>query len=243
MCRCKWACRVNPFTGKHIKIGGPIDLKLTSQNVKPIQSGILFENALSSRFREFGHITYGKTAGSSGDVDVRVVMNGSKQPLSVECKTKNAFEGGQISVGVKNGVYVFPMTEKAMLFRKLLREHVPFSGRIPSFKKGDRSLAQWEKEKENFQGYYLTCDENSISEYYKRKGVHYIQIENKGLYHTGEDVEGFCVPMFTVKTKLRIRCKQHGSSSMPGSVMISLNFDKRSLPETKFCLMTSDISK
>jgi hypothetical protein len=238
MCTCKWACKVNPSTGRHIKIGGPTDLK---KSIKPIQSGILFEKAVSNRFKDFGHSTEEKTAGSTSDVDVQVVMDKTNQKLSIECKTKNAFEGGQISVGVKNDVYVFPMTEKAMLFKRLLGDHLPFSGKIPSFKKGDKSVAQWEKEKHNFKGYYLSCDENAIADYYRQKGVHYIQIENKGLYHTGEDVNGFCVPMFTVKTKVRIRCKQHGSSPMPGSVMISLNFDRSSLPQTKFCLMNCDL--
>ena len=229
MCKCKWICKVNPLTGRHIKIGGPTDLK----KAKPIQSGIIFEKAVSNRFKELGYRCLEETAGATSAVDVQVSINNQK--LSVECKTKNAFEGGQISVGVKNDAYVFPKTEKGMLFKRLLGDNLPFSGKIPSFKKGDKSFARWEKEKHDFKGYYLPCDENAIADYYRQKEVNYIEIQDKGTYHTGEDVDGRSVPMFTAKTKVRIRCKQHGSSSMPGSIMISLNFDKRSVPETKRC--------
>ena len=45
---------------------------------------------------------------------------------------------------------------------------------------------------------------------YRHKGCAYVQIKGWGMYHTGEDVCGFGVPLLEFPTKLRFRVKSHG---------------------------------
>jgi hypothetical protein len=227
-CKCKFECKINHHTGRHIKIGGKTDRIISGElaKIKPIISGIEYEKRVSTR------LGISNIAGASSKIDVY----DKDREINIECKTKNAFEGGQISLGVKENNYIFPENEKGDLFKKLLNLHTPFDGRIPSFKNGDKSFETWKREKDYFKSYMLECDSTSISEYYKLKGVDYIQIEEKGLYHTGKDIHNYGIPFFEPKTKIRIRCKQHSSSSMPSSIMLSLNFNKRSLPLSKFSI-------
>jgi hypothetical protein len=55
-----------------------------------------------------------------------------------------------------------------------------------------------------------------ISKYYRDKGCYSIQINNKGLYHLGDDICNFCVPEVRVKTKLRVRTKVHSRTGKKG---------------------------
>jgi len=45
-------------------------------------------------------------------------------------------------------------------FRSLLpKNYVPFEGKIPSFKKGDKSLETWSREKQNFKEERIVLDD------------------------------------------------------------------------------------
>jgi hypothetical protein len=109
-------------------------------------------------------------------------------------------------------------------FKSLIGDYVPFKGNVPSFVNGDKSFETWVNEKHNFKGEYIPVRDDAVTQYYANKGSKYIYIESKGMYHTGEDPCKFGVPLFLASTRIRIRCKQHGSSSVPGSVMASLVF-------------------
>jgi hypothetical protein len=208
-------------------------------------SGLSYEGAVAQRLCEYTNVeVHGATAGAScgQDISAKIRIGGAWRDVNFEAKDNGAFEGGQLSLGVANGAYVYPNDEKGRLFQALALSAMPphgqpWEGRIPRFKCGDKTLLTWESEKHQFPDTRYTIARDTISDYYRRKGTHYIQVEGKGLYHTGNDICGFGVPPFSAETTLRVRCKQHGSTPMPGSVMLSLNYKKSSLSSSPYCIM------
>lgn len=159
----------------------------------------------------------------------------------LEAKTLNASEGGQRKFYLNDGVLQLPDDERTRIHKALLPNNfIPWEGRVPSFVRGDRTQETWDRESALFRDIYIDASPTSIAEYYKNKGTQYIQIEGKGLYHTGEDPCNFGVPLFSCATRLRIRCKRH-HGSVPGSVMSALNYKKNTLPDTPFCLMNGPL--
>lgn len=185
---------------------------------KPIVSGRSYEVRVRNAFRHNGIETLDRTAGTSQEHDVTLIVNGVH--YGVEVKTKNATEGGQRAFQFRDGRLV--MDDE--FFASLIGGHVPFDGRIPGFLLGDKSIDTWISEKRHFKGEYIPVGDDAVSRYYANKGSKYIYIESKGLYHTGEDPCHFDVPQFRGETRVRIRLKQHGKTSIPGSVMASLVF-------------------
>lgn len=62
-----------------------------------------------------------------------------------------------------------------------------------------------------------------ISKLYQAKGCHYIQISNGyGLYHLGNDICAFDVPLFIVEQQLRIRTKIHTRRNKKGFCNLSV---------------------
>jgi|GEM_PF-6438806 len=158
------------------------------------------------------------TAGSARGPDIKICRE--PNDISIEVKSGEAKEGGQFTVPIVDGKLVFN--------NKILWE-----GNIPSFLSGDKTKETWLKEKHIFRNDRIELDDRTvIAKYYKDKGSSYIQVEHKGLYHTGEDPLKLGAPLFEADTTLRIRCKQHTSSSVPGSVMASLEFDRVSLKKS-----------
>jgi hypothetical protein len=159
----------------------------------------------------------------------------------LESKTLNASEGGQRKFYLKEGILELPNDDRTRIHRALLPPDFKlWEGRVPSFVKGDRTQDTWNKEAASFRDVYVNADNTAVANFYKKKGTHYIQIEGKGLYHTGEDPCNFGVPLFSCSTRLRIRCKRH-KGSIPGTVMAALNYNKNTLPKTPFCLINGPL--
>jgi len=196
---------------------------------KPIIAGRSYEIRVRNAFRQRGIETLDQTAGATKANDVTIIVDGVHH--GVEVKTKNAFEGGQGTFQFRDG----RLTMNDPFFRSLINNHVPFEGRIPSFLRGDKTFETWIAEKRNFKPSYIPVGDDAVTRYYANKGSTYIYIETKGLYHTGKDLCLLGVPEFQGKTRVRIRCKQHGSSSVPGSVMASLVF-KHPIEKSPFIL-------
>ena len=182
-----------------------------------------------------------QTAGSGHGNDVSFAYRG--RVIGVEVKTKGAMEAGQRAMSLvrtEQGDHrlILPdIPENAVHRRVLPTNFVPFEGRIPSFKLADKSLETWGKEKPLFKSHYMRLPQSTaIAEYYAQKGSSYIQLQGHGLYHTGEDPCNFGVPMLCCSLRVRVRCKQHGSSPVPGSVQVSLNLIKGTIPSTPYCL-------
>lgn len=178
-------------------------------------------------------------AGAEEGIDVPFRFRGGAYGL--EAKTLNASEGGQRKFNLKDGVLELPNDDRTRIHRALLPPNFTlWEGRVPSFLRGDRTQETWDREAASFRDVYINADANAVANFYKEKGTHYIQIEGKGLYHTGEDPCNFGVPLFSCITRLRIRCKRH-HGSVPGTVMAALNYNKNTLPNTPFCLMNGPL--
>ena len=166
----------------------------------------------------------GKTAGAGHGQDVQFIV--ADITVNVECKDKGAFEGGGKTYKNVENTLVFP---EECLHKTLLEGYIPFGGRVPSFLKGDKTLATWETEKTMFKDEHTNVPDTTVADYYRSKGIHYIQFEKKGLYTTGYDILELGVPLFKCETRIRIRCKRHGSSTMPGSVQAAFVYTKKSI--------------
>lgn len=184
----------------------------------PVTNGKTCEIRVRNMFRQRGIETLDQTAGSTNAQDVVLVVSG--QEYGVEVKSKKASEGGQKMFQFRDNRLILD----DQYFSSLIGDYVPFKGEVPSFLKGDKSIEVWMIEKGMFKGEYISVENDAVTRYYANKGSSYIYIESKGLYHTGEDPCQFGVPEFRGVTRMRIRCKQHGKSSVPGSVMASLVF-------------------
>lgn len=80
----------------------------------------------------------------------------------------------------------------------------------PFILNGSMTHHEWMFVKDMYPDVYISCPNDTIAKAYLAKGVHYIQIEDYGLYHTGKDVCEFGVPIFDCMQRLRVRCKRHG---------------------------------
>ena len=181
------------------------------------KQGKKYENVIRDILEGFGEKVL-ETAGSSGRPDVTIVRGDSR--VSFEAKSGNATEAGQQKIPFVNGHLEF-------------KNEIMWEGRVPAFLRGDKTKETWLAEKSNFGTKYVPIEDRTIvSKYYKDKGSAYIQVQHKGLYHTGEDILNLGVPLFEADTKWRVRCKQHTGSSVPGSVMASLVFDRDSLKKS-----------
>jgi hypothetical protein len=197
-----------------------------------LKKGVIYEDTIRTLL---GCCTY-----NSGTINVREKTGGAGHgqdiqftvTVNVECKDKGAFEGGgKTYKHIENKLVI----SEDCLHKTLLEDYIPFEGRVPSFVTGNREdpldtkIKVWETEKHLFKDEYKDVSKTAVADYYKSKGIHYIQVEGKGLYTTGHDILELGAPLFTCVTKLRIRCKRHGSSTLPGSVQAALIYMKSSL--------------
>ena len=114
-------------------------------------------------------------------------------------------------------------TSSRYMFENAINGSVIFNGRIPSFCISKITHSQWLTEKHLFKDTYVDIeDPQFISKLYENKGTRYIQIKNKGLFSTGEDVCDFGVDKLVCKSRLRIRSKIHKTSSASGQCVLSV---------------------
>lgn len=136
---------------------------------------------------------------------------------------------------LKDGAFQLP--DQAVLRRFVPPDLRLWDGKIPSFLTGDKSPDTWLAEKPLFKGIYIDALPSAVADYYRAKGTLYIQIEGRGLYHTGEDVMGWGVPKFEPSCRVRIRLKQHGSGSVPQDCQACFTYDGKSLPPSPYDFM------
>lgn len=111
------------------------------------------------------------------------------------------------------------------IFENLVSTHTLFNGKIPPFMINDLTHEEWIKiknETTDFKDIYLDCPNDTIQKLYYEKGCVYIQISDKGLYHLGNDLCGFNVPMFSCEQQLRVRTKIHTRKNNKGFCQLSV---------------------
>lgn len=206
----------------------------------PYASGLEYETSVQARLRSLSYlgdpVVVSDVAGSNKSAHDIVIQSPVYVPL--EAKRANASEGGGCTMRLRDGKIQLP--ENSVLQSFLPADFKLWDGRIPSCLTGDKSVETWNAEKPLFHGIYLPVSSSAVADYYRAKGTFYLQVEGHGLYHTGEDVYGWGVPKFVCDCKIRIRLKQHHSSSVPQDVQACFNYKVNTLPPSLYDFMSED---
>lgn len=200
------------------------------------KSGFAYERAIHARLQMLAwngeRVRLSDPAGANKNAhDITVLNTG----LTLEAKTKGATEGGGCTMKVRDGKFQLP--EQSVLRAFLPADLRLWDGKVPSCLTGNKSVDLWHTEKNDFKGVYIPAPASAVADYYRAKGTMYLQIEGKGLYHTGEDVMGWAVPKFEPTCQVRIRLKQHASSSVPQDCQACFNYNGRTLPPSPYDFM------
>lgn len=136
------------------------------------------------------------------------------------------------------------------LFNNLIRNLEIFSNEQPPFVENKLTHSEWLKiklETTKWNDQYFPISSDTIRTLYSLKGCKYIQISDcYGLYHLGEDICQFGVPIFNIEQELRIRTKIHSKRNKSGYCVLSVT---ASCKPTKISLLAKspysldDISK
>lgn len=203
------------------------------------KSGFNHEHAVHARFQRLAYngerVVVSDPAGSNKNAQDHILVNCGG--LAIETKTKGAFEGGAKTMKYRDGAFQLP---EHSLLRNIVLSATPmplWDGFIPSCMKGDKTDVTWLAEKERTPEIRKPVPSSVVADYYLAKGTNYIQIEGKGLYHTGEDVKGWGVPKFEPICTVRIRMKQHHRGSAPQDCQASFNYKSKSLPPSPYDFM------
>lgn len=87
-----------------------------------------------------------------------------------------------------------------------------FRGEIPPFLMRPISWNEWVSIKTSnscFRDMYFEAPNDTIAKIHTGKGVKYIQVSGRGLFHVGSDECNFDVPFFQCRQKFRVRIKVH----------------------------------
>ncbi len=153
--------------------------------------------------------------------DVGIEIKKSKSPDWVQCSIKynKEIKKWQASTKGKNP------KECQLIFNNLLQNIDLYNEDIPPFMKRYITHEEWKKikkETNKWNDKYYDIPSDTIRKLYLSKGCKYIQISQYGLYHLGEDVCNFGVPLFEIKQRFRIRTKVHSKKNKNGFCTLSV---------------------
>lgn len=179
----------------------------------------------------------GATHGADNECSVqRTSPDGTTftQSFGIEVKNKGAFEGGCAKlVKTPHGMSI----QDDCIQRHILGDQILYDGEILPWYLGKKTLEDWKAVEAIFKPEIkLPTSRDAVADYYRGKGSHYIQLEGKGLYHTGQDILGFGVPKFEATTVLRIRSTKHMKKGISTDITAALSFERASLPNTPYSL-------
>ena len=84
-------------------------------------------------------------------------------------------------------------------------------------------ILQWKKKTNKWDDIYIDIPSDTITKLYQAKKCNYIQISDGcGLYHLGNDICGFDVPLFKIEQQIRIRTKIHTKKNKKGFCNLSV---------------------
>ncbi len=173
-----------------------------------------------------------KTAGSEEGPDIPIDLP-SFGRICFEAKDKGAFEGGTKKLIYHDGAL---RILDDCIHKTILGDTVLFGGRNIPWYEGKRTMEDWDAVRDIFKDAYIQAADDSIAEYYKLKGAHYIQVEGRGLFHTGSDPLGLDVPYFKCTVIMRIRASKHKKKGIPTDITAGLQFDRKTLPKSPYSL-------
>lgn len=161
-----------------------------------------------------------------------IVLHVKDQCIGLEVKNKGGFEGGSAKMTYQGDRLRF--TEDT-IHHQLLGDQLVYDGKNLPYYEGKTESTDYNEVKHIFDKEIskgVPCD--TMANYYKKTGVHYIQIEGYGLYHTGNDILHLEVPFFACEQRLRIRTSKHKKNGVPTDVVGDINYNKKTLSKSPF---------
>jgi len=178
-------------------------------------------------------------AGSSikNDINCTIINSETNMRMNVgiEIKKYNTPDWMQCSIKYNFETNVWEASDKNKnpnqckhIFNTLLKDAgvILYNGNVPPFMKTQITHVEWiqnKNETDQWNDVYIDIPQDSIRKLYAAKGCSYIQISNGyGLYHLGNDICCFNVPLFTVEQRFRIRTKIHTAIKKNGFCSLSV---------------------
>jgi len=169
--------------------------------------------------------------GSSSDIDL--VCNCKEKNIGIEVKKYNTPDWMQCSIKYNNkknrweGSKRGKIPEKSRdIFDRLINNVKLFKGDIPPFVERKITHEEWisiKKSTDKWNDTYIDVPNDTIRKLYSAKDCQYIQISDGfGLYHLGDDVCNFNVPIFDIEQQIRIRTKIHSKKDSKGFCSLSI---------------------
>jgi hypothetical protein len=161
-----------------------------------------------------------------------IVLHVKDQCIGLEVKNKGGFEGGSAKMTYQQDRLRFG---EDTLHYQLLGDQIVYEGRNLPYYEGKTGSTDYDEVKHIFdKEISKEVSDDTMAAYYKKTGVHYIQIEGYGLYHTGHDILQLQVPFFTCEQRLRIRTSKHKKKGVPTDVVGDINYNKKTLSKSPF---------
>lgn len=182
------------------------------------------------------------------------IILGSIQLVGIEVKKRGTPDWMQCSIKLVNNRWIgsekgkIPIKSRE-IFNKLIKDLKLFDGATPPFLNNPITHEEWiciKRETPRYNDIYFDVPRDTIRKLYSEKGCYYIQIsDGHGLYHLGNDICGFNVPLFEPDQKIRIRIKVHTKKNAKGFAGLSITIaclpkNIRSLPSSSFSLDEKD---
>ena len=194
-------------------------------------------------------------AGSSSKNDIECNFIVEKD-IGIEAKKYNTPDWMQCSIKYNKKTKSWEATKKGKIpiecreiFNNLINNINLYHGDIPPFMEQAITHEEWIKikgETDKWNDQYMDIPSNSITRLYKAKGCHYIQIsDGYGLYHLGNDICNFDIPLFNIEQQLRIRTKIHTRKNKKGFCSLSVTVacqpkDIKEIKPSKYSLDDKD---
>jgi hypothetical protein len=161
-----------------------------------------------------------------------IVLRIKDQCIGLEVKNKGGFEGGSAKMTYRGNRLLFA---EDTIHHQLLGDQIVYDGKNLPYYEGKMSVSDYDVVKHIFdREISKDVPDDTMAKYYKNTGVHYIQIEGYGIYHTGYDVLQLQVPFFTCEQRLRIRTSKHKKNGVPTDVVGDINYNKKTLSKSPF---------
>lgn len=116
--------------------------------------------------------------------------------------------------------------EAKRMFTKFMDDVTLFNGKIPPFETTKITHQEWVKIKKNtdlYNDHFFDVPNDAIRKAYAAKKCQYIQISNGfGLFHLGNDLCNFKVPIFAFEQQIRVRTKVHTRVNKKGFCDLSI---------------------
>lgn len=190
---------------------------------------------------------------SKNDIECNFIR---EKNIGIEVKNSKSPDWMQCSIKYNNKTSKWEAVKKGKIpincrkiFNKLINNINLYNQEIPPFMEKPITHEEWlkiKKETDKWHDKYIDIPNDTISSLYSEKNCHYIQIsDGYGLYHLGNDVCGFGVPLFNIQQQIRIRTKIHTRKNKNGFCVLSVILacqpkDIKNLKPSKYSLDDKD---